>query len=138
MTDTRFWAKVDSLVEGASVVVDRPKGSVHPRIPTLTYPLDYGFLSGTTSGDGHGVDVWIGSRQRRTVTGVVCTVDLAKRDAEVKILLGCTRAEQLLILSLHNFRAGDQAGVLIRRPGLAALGRKGHAGRAKGATARAR
>ena len=120
MTDANFWAKVDSLVEGASVVVDRPKGSVHPQIPTLIYPLDYGFLSGTTSGDGHGVDVWIGSLKGRRVTRVVCTVDLSKCDAEVKILLNCTRAEQRRILSLHNFRDGSQVGVLIIRPGLAA------------------
>src|SRR5512145_2712187 len=80
MTNARFWAKVDSLVEGASIVVDRPKGSIHPRLPTLIYPLDYGFLSGTTSGDGHGVDVWSGSLKRRRVTGVICSVDLGKRD----------------------------------------------------------
>jgi inorganic pyrophosphatase len=116
MDDANFWAKLDSLVENASVVVDRPKGSVHPRLPTLTYPLDYGFLSGTTSGDGHGVDVWIGSLKRRRVTGVVCTVDLSKRDAEVKILLGCSLAEQRRILALHNFKSGRQGGVLISRP----------------------
>jgi inorganic pyrophosphatase len=138
MTDANFWTKVDALVEGASVVVDRPKGSVHPRLPTLIYPLDYGFLSGTSSGDGHGVDVWIGSLKRRRVTGVVCTVDLSKRDAEVKILLNCTRAEQRRILSLHNFGAGSQAGVLISRPGLAERRARGHIGRGKGATARAR
>lgn len=138
MTDTRFWAKLDALVEGASVVVDRPKGSIHPQIPTLIYPLDYGFLSGTTSGDGHGVDVWIGSLKGQRVTGVVCTIDLTKRDAEVKILLGCTRAEQRRILSLHNFKAGSQAGVLITRPGLTGRRRKRHDARAKGATVRAR
>lgn len=138
MTGTRFWAKVDALVESASVVVDRPKGSVHPRIPTLIYPIDYGFLSGTTSGDGHGVDVWIGSLRRRIATGVVCTIDLTKRDAEVKILLGCTRAEQLRILSLHNFGAGSQGGVLITRPVVAERRRKRHDGRAKGAATRAR
>ena len=117
MSNARFWAKVDSLVEGASIVVDRPKGSIHPRLPTLIYPLDYGFLSGTTSGDGHGVDVWIGSLKRRRATGVICTVDLGKRDAEVKILLSCTRAEQRRILALHNFAPGNQAAVLITRPG---------------------
>lgn len=34
---------------------------------------------------------------------VVCTVDLGKRDTEVKILLGCSRAQQRRILSLHNW-----------------------------------
>ena len=138
MTDANFWAKVDSLVEGASVVVDRPKGSVHPQLPTLIYPLDYGFLSGTTSSDGNGVDVWIGSLKRRRVTGVICTVDLTKRDAEVKVLLNCTRAEQRRILLLHNFRAGSQAGVLITRPGSPARRGARHVGPGKGATARAR
>jgi inorganic pyrophosphatase len=133
VTDENFWSKLSSLVEASSVVVDRPKGSVHPRIPTLVYPLDYGFLSGTSSVDGHGVDVWIGSLKRRAVTGVVCTVDLSKRDAEVKILLGCSRAEQRLILSIHNYRGGSQAGVLIRR-GTVAKER----GRKRGSRARSR
>jgi inorganic pyrophosphatase len=115
VSDRNFWAKVDALVEGSSVVVDRPKGTPHPRIRTLIYPLDYGYLSGTRSGDGHGVDVWVGSLKQRVATGVVCTVDLSKGDAELKILLGCTRAEQVRILAIHNYRGGCQAGILIRR-----------------------
>ncbi len=114
MTDENFWSKLASLVAGASLVVDRPKGSAHPRIPSLIYPLDYGYLSGTRSGDGHGADVWIGSLKRRVITGVVCTVDLSKRDTEMKILLGCTPREQERILSIHNFSGGDQGGILIK------------------------
>jgi inorganic pyrophosphatase len=113
MTQGRFWSRLGSLVSGADVVVDRPKGSAHPTISSLIYPLDYGYLSSTRSGDGHGIDVWIGSLKRRAITGVICTVDLSKRDTEVKILLGCTRAEQERILSIHNYRAGRQGGVLI-------------------------
>ena len=112
--DGNFWSKLDLLVSATSVVVDRPKGSAHPRIPTLIYPLDYGYLSGTRSGDGHGIDVWIGTLKRRVITGVVCTVDLEKRDTEVKILLGCTRAEQERVLSIHNYGAGHQSAVLVR------------------------
>ena len=93
-------------------MIDRPKGSAHPHNPELIYPLDYGYLTDTRSGDGHGVDVWIGSLKRRVITGVICTVDAGKRDTEVKILLGCSRAEQRQIASIHN--RGDQAGVLIR------------------------
>lgn len=112
MTNQDFWSRLASFVSGASVVVDRPKGSAHPRIPGLIYPLDYGYLTNLRSGDGDGVDVWIGSLKRQVITGVLCTVDAGKRDAEVKILLGCTRAEQRRILSLHNH--GDQRAVLIR------------------------
>ena len=93
-------------------MVDRPKGSAHPRIPGLIYPLDYGYLTDLRSGDGDGVDVWIGTLKRRVITGVICTVDVAKRDTEVKILLGCTQAEERRILLLHNW--GDQRAVLIR------------------------
>jgi inorganic pyrophosphatase len=120
------------------VVVDRPKGSRHPRIRSLIYPLDYGFLSGTRSGDGHGVDVWIGSLKRRAVTGVVCTVDLSKNDAELKILLSCTRAEQRRILSLHNYRQGSQAGVLISRGSAVKARRGARIGGRSAAIARAR
>ena len=84
MKDGNFWSKLALLVSATSVVVDRPKGSAHPRIPTLIYPLDYGYLSGTRSGDGHGIDVWIGTLKRRVITGVVCTVDLEKRDTDVQ------------------------------------------------------
>jgi len=112
MTDEDFWSRLASLVSGGSVVVDRPKGSAHPDIPELIYPFDYGYLTGLRSGDGDEVDVWIGSLQRRVITGVICTVDMGKRDTEVKILLGCTRAEQRRILSLHNH--GNQRAVLIR------------------------
>jgi inorganic pyrophosphatase len=114
MQDRRFWSRLAALVAGANVVVDRPKGSAHPRFPRMIYPVDYGYLSGTHSGDGHGIDVWIGSLKRRRITGVICTVDLEKRDAEVKILLGCTRAEQKRILSIHNYSGGHQGGILIR------------------------
>lgn len=39
------------------VRVDRPLGSRRPRHPDLVYPLNSGFVSGTVSGDGAGVDV---------------------------------------------------------------------------------
>jgi inorganic pyrophosphatase len=94
MTDDNFWSSLASLVSGASVVVDRPRGSAHPEVPELIYPLDYGYVSGLRSGDGDEVDVWIGGLKGRAITGVLCTVDTGKRDIEVKILLGCTRAEQ--------------------------------------------
>ena len=57
------------------------------------YPLDYGYLEQTVSGDGEGVDVWLGASGNRQVTGAVCTIDLAKRDVEVKFLLGCSAEE---------------------------------------------
>jgi inorganic pyrophosphatase len=112
MNGQDFWSRLASFVSRGSVVVDRAKGNRHPRIPGLIYPLDYGYLKGLRSGDGDGVDVWIGSLKRQAITGVVCTVDVGKRDTEVKILVGCSRAEQRQILSLHNW--GDQRAILVR------------------------
>jgi inorganic pyrophosphatase len=111
-TKQDFWSSLATFVSGSSVVLDRPKGSIHPDVPEMIYPLDYGYLTGLRSGDGDGVDVWIGSLKRRVITGVICTVDTARRDAEVKLLLGCTRAEERRILSVHN--RGNQRAVLIR------------------------
>jgi inorganic pyrophosphatase len=85
-----FWHALDALVAASAVVVDRPRGSRHPRYPESEYPLDYGFLDETRSGDGAGIGVWLGSHERCTVTGIIYTVDLRKRDMEAKLLLGCT------------------------------------------------
>jgi len=109
-----FWRKLDQLVAAHAVVIDRPRGSAHPRVATFVYPFDYGYLAGTGAADGDGIDVWVGSLAEQRVTGVICTVDLEKRDAELKLLLGCTPAEAREMLRVHN--AGSQAGILVERP----------------------
>lgn len=95
----KFWRSIDQLIADHKLVIDRPKQSKHPRYPEAIYPLDYGFLEGTTSGDGHGIDVWIGSDSKQHATGVMCTIDLLKKDIEIKILLDCTQADIQKILS---------------------------------------
>lgn len=59
-----FWLYIDQLVADSAIIVDRPQGSSHPRWPELIYLLNYGYLEGTTSGDGQGIDVGIGSHSR--------------------------------------------------------------------------
>lgn len=41
------------------VKVDRPIGSTHPNYPDLTYPINYGFVPNTISGDGEEFDCYI-------------------------------------------------------------------------------
>jgi inorganic pyrophosphatase len=113
--DSEFWHRLDSLVAEEGLAVDRPKGSRHPRYPSLVYPLVYGYLEDTRAGDGDGIDVWLGSLPSRQVTGIICTVDMGKRDAEIKVLVGCRPWEADMELRLHN--TGAQAGMLIERPG---------------------
>jgi inorganic pyrophosphatase len=88
-----FWADLDALVQQHPVVIDRAALSRHPRSPQHVYPLDYGYLDGTRADDGEGVDVWVGTLPARGVVGIVCTVDGVKSEVEVKLLLGCSRAE---------------------------------------------
>ncbi|MGC9467074.1 MAG: inorganic pyrophosphatase [Anaerolineae bacterium] len=107
----RFQQQLRQIIETAEIVIDRPKGSGHPRHRSVTYPLDYGYLKGTGAIDGDGIDVWIGTLPSRRLTGVICTVDGQKRDAEVKALLGCTAEEIDEILRFHN--RGDQAAVVV-------------------------
>ena len=111
--DKDFWDALDRLVDASETVIDRPKGSAHPRFPDFIYPVDYGYLKNTSSPDGAGIDVWVGSGEKR-VGAVVCTVDLVKRDSEIKILIGCTEAETAEIYFTHN-ESPFMKGILIRR-----------------------
>ena len=108
-----FWAAVDDLVARSPVVVDRPRGSRHPRYGESTYPLDYGYLEGTTAADSSGIDVWRGTLPEGRATGAILTIDGLKRDAEVKLLLGCTPAEAEMALAYHQ--DGEQAAILVLR-----------------------
>jgi inorganic pyrophosphatase len=85
-------------------VIDRPKGSPHPRYPEVISPLDYGYLEGTTSGDGNGIDVWLASLNSidKILTGILCTFDTLKGDAEIKLLIGCTKEELQVIQDFYR------------------------------------
>ena len=112
--DKEFGKAIDTLVFDGEIVIDRPKGSVHPRFPQIRYALDYGYIKNTASTDGGGIDVWCGSTGDRAVTALICTVDLWKRDSEIKLLLGCTEEEIESIYRFHN-STEYMKGLLIRR-----------------------
>ena len=95
--DKTFWNFLDHLVSGSQLVIDRPRGSAHPRFPELIYPLDYGYLEGTTTVDGGGLDVFLGTLSVKSLDALAFTVDLEKRDAEIKLLLGCSQAEKQIV-----------------------------------------
>jgi inorganic pyrophosphatase len=114
MGEQQYWQRMDRLLAELDLVIDRPRGSIHPRFPDFIYPYDYGYLKGTQAMDGGGIDVWAGSQRELGVTGVICTVDLTKKDAEIKILLGCTGEETEAILRLHN--DGQMSAVFVARP----------------------
>ena len=108
-----FWKALDELVSNSEIVIDRPRGSAHPRFPNFIYKVDYGYLKNTASMDGAGIDVWVGSGDKK-IDAIMCIVDLMKRDSEIKILIGCTEEEKLEIYKTHN-ETQYMKGVLIRR-----------------------
>jgi inorganic pyrophosphatase len=110
--DQFFWQTMIELVDSGSIVLDRPKGKAHPRHPEMIYPLDYGYLENTFAADGGGIDVWIGSMSQKTLTGILCTFDRLKRDAEIKLLIGCTREDVEIIQEF----LGDMATLFIPNP----------------------
>lgn len=112
--DREFWNAIDTLVSEGEIVIDRPKGSTHPKYPKLVYSLDYGYIKNTTSMDGGGIDVWRGSLPEKTVNAIICTVDLMKKDSEIKLLIGCTEEEMEIVYAFHN-RMEMMKGILIRR-----------------------
>lgn len=97
-----FWDAVDQLTAAHSVVIDRPKGSAHPRFPDMIYPLDYGYLEDTAAMDWEGVDVWIGTGETQRADALLCVVDLPKGETEIKLLLSCTDEEKEAALRFQN------------------------------------
>ncbi|MEF2277927.1 inorganic diphosphatase [Deinococcus sp. YIM 134068] len=77
------------LGQRVRVVVDRPLGSVHPRWPDLVYPVNYGELPGTMSGDGAPIDVYLlgWTEPVREAEGVVVAVILRTDDVEDKLIV---------------------------------------------------
>ena len=108
-----FWKALDELVSNSEIVIDRPRGSAHPRFPNFIYKVDYGYLKDTASMDGAGIDVWVGSGDKK-IDAIMCIVDLRKKDSEIKILVGCTEEEKLEVYKTHN-ETQYMKGVLIRR-----------------------
>jgi inorganic pyrophosphatase len=108
-----FWNALDELVNTSEIVIDRPKGSAHPRFPDFIYRVDYGYLKNTASMDGAGIDVWVGSGEKK-IDAIMCIVDLMKKDSEIKILIGCTEEEKMEVYQTHN-ETQYMKGILIRR-----------------------
>jgi len=109
-----FWYMLEEMIAGGEIIIDRPNGSRHPRYPQVVYELDYGYLRGTRSMDGGGIDVWLGSKPDRRLQAVMCTVDKLKGDSEIKLLIGCTEEEMEIVDRFHN-DSEYMKGLLIRR-----------------------
>jgi inorganic pyrophosphatase len=86
------WTRWEKLLRERGVTIDRPRGSAHPRYPSMIYQLDYGFIPGTVGGDGAEVDVFIGSAPTG-LRAALLTSDSVKGDREIKLLWNMTPSE---------------------------------------------
>ena len=109
-----FWTALEELIRQSEIVIDRPKGTAHPKFPDFIYKVDYGYLKNTCSMDGEGIDVWLGTKGTKEIDAIMCIVDLMKKDSEIKILIGCTEEEKEIIYKTHN-ETPYMKGILIRR-----------------------
>jgi inorganic pyrophosphatase len=112
--EVSFWSELEKLLQSTKLVIDRPQGSAHPRFPSMIYPLDYGYLKGTSGGDGNELDAWRGSLLDTNIDAIVCTVDCLKKDVEVKLLVGCTEQENTIICDFYN-DSKYMTAILIKR-----------------------
>jgi inorganic pyrophosphatase len=111
MDDAR-WHLWEQLILIHDLVIDRPKGTAHPRYPDMIYPVDYGYLPGTAGGDGAGIDIFAGEANTGLV-GVVQTHDALKGDREIKLLWNVTPDEIDAIVRLLN--TGSMTATVILR-----------------------
>ena len=44
-----FWLHLDTLICSSALMIDRPNGFSRLHAPSVVYPLDYGYLQGTSS-----------------------------------------------------------------------------------------
>ncbi len=104
-----IWNRLQNIIDKNRIVIDRPAGSAHPRYENMIYPLDYGYISGTTASDGNCIDVWKG-RNSEGITAIGVTVDSFKNDSEIKVFIDCSHEE---IEIVRNFMNSEFMSILI-------------------------
>jgi inorganic pyrophosphatase len=100
--NNKFWEYMNKLIKDNGIIIDRPKGTRHPKYNDLIYEFDYGYIENTKTTDGGGIDVFKGSLHNKNVNTIICTIDLLKKDIEIKILIGCTIIEKMKIYEFLN------------------------------------
>jgi inorganic pyrophosphatase len=111
--NNEFGECLDKLIKNNEIVIDRPKGSMHPKY-NIVYEVDYGYIKNTKSMDGDGIDVFIGSDNNKNIDAIICTVDLVKNDSEIKILICCNEEEKIKTFNFLNNSEFMKA-IIIRR-----------------------
>ena len=78
----------DFLGKEVTVVMDRPLGSKHPKWGFI-YPVNYGYIPGTISGDGEELDAYVLGEfhPRETFLGIVKAIIHRTNDDDDKLVV---------------------------------------------------
>lgn len=109
-----FWQKLDTLLYTLDYKQIRAKGDVHPKYTNLVYPLEYGYLLDPDNEGSVVAKVFKGSLSPKKSDQIILSVDILQKDIDVKILMGCSVEEQMMILKFLN-QTAFQKTILIRR-----------------------
>jgi len=97
-----FWEYLEKLVQENGIIIDRPKGTKHPKYENMVYIVDYGYIKNTKSMDNGCIDIFVGSEPNKKIDALFCIIDMVKKDSEIKILIGCTKEEKTKIYNFLN------------------------------------
>lgn len=114
------WERWEALILRNGITIDRPHGSRHPSHPSIIYPMDYGYVNGTSATDGQDLDVFRGT-VRTGLAGAIISVDHRKGDREFKLLYDCSPEEIYLANGFINFDRSLMEGALVLRKPMADL-----------------
>lgn len=109
-----FWNLCEHLVKESRFILEHKAGTSHPQYSSFIYPVDYGYLKNTKSTDNDEIDVWKGSSSLYEINGCILTVDILKRDMEIKLLLGCSQEEIESIYMIHNYTSQQKGFIILR------------------------
>jgi inorganic pyrophosphatase len=109
-----FWDYLEKIIKENGIVIDRPKGTKHPKYNNMVYEVDYGYIKNTKSMDNGGIDVFVGSGNKKYIDTIFCVIDLLKKDSEIKILIGCTEEEKIKISNFLN-NSNFMKAIMVKR-----------------------
>jgi inorganic pyrophosphatase len=113
-SDNDFWNYLNRLAKNNEIIIDRPKGTRHPKYNDMVYEFDYGYICNTKTTDGEGIDIFKGSLNSKNINTIICTIDLLKQDVEIKILIGCTVGEKRKIYDFLN-KSENMKAIIIEK-----------------------
>lgn len=98
---------MDYLGRSVRMIVDRPKGSVHPEHPDMTYGVNYGYIAnGIVMPDGEKIDAYLLGTDKPVseFTGTVAAVLHRRDDSDAKLIVvpnGTTVTREDILHATH-------------------------------------